>query len=214
LTANLAHEIRNPLVTLKTFLDLFPQRYRDKEFRVDFLKLTSSELDRITSLVTDLLSFARPAKPDVKKGDINQVMEEVIHLVAVEARKRDIAINTNLQEVRQALFDADQIKQVFLNLFLNAFEAISARGRISVSSRDIQKIGRAYVQVEISDNGKGIPGKIVEHIFDPFFTTKEKGGGLGLSISHQIVQEHNGFIEVESIVKKGTTFLVTIPCEP
>jgi polar amino acid transport system substrate-binding protein len=214
LTANLAHEIRNPLVTLKTFLDLFPQRYRDKEFRVDFLKLTSSELERITSLVTDLLSFARPAKPDIKKGDINQVLEEVIHLVAVEAKKRHITIDTNLQEIRQALLDADQIKQVFLNIFLNAFEAISARGRMSVSSRGIKKNGLAYVQVEISDNGKGIPEKIREHIFDPFFTTKKKGGGgLGLSISHQIVQEHNGFIEVESRAKKGTTFLVTIPCE-
>jgi signal transduction histidine kinase len=213
LTANLAHEIRNPLVTLKTFLDLFPQRYRDKEFRVDFLKLTSSELERITSLVTDLLSFARPAKPDIKKGNINQVLEEVIHLVAVEAKKRHITIDTNLQEIRQALLDADQMKQVFLNIFLNAFEAISKRGRISVSSRGIQKNGLAYVLIEISDNGQGIPEKILEHIFDPFFTTKKKGGGLGLSISHQIVQEHNGFIEVESRVKKGTTFLVTIPCE-
>jgi signal transduction histidine kinase len=213
LTANLAHEIRNPLVTLKTFLDLFPQRYKDKEFRGEFLKLTSSELDRITMLVTDLLSFARPPKPDVKKGDINQVVEDVIHLVAVEAKKRNITINTNLQKIRQALLDMDQMKQVFLNIFLNAFDAMKKRGMISVTSRDIRKNGVAYVQVEISDNGKGIPEKMLEHIFDPFFTTKKKGGGLGLSISHQIVQEHNGIIEVESRAKKGTTFLVTIPCE-
>jgi len=213
LTANLAHEIRNPLATLKTFLDLFPQRYRDKEFRGDFLKLTTSELDRITTLVTDLLSFARPAKPDVKKGNINQVLEDVIHLVAVEAKKQNITINTNLQKIRQALLDADQMKQVFLNIFLNAFDAIKKRGRISVESRDIRKNGMDYVQVEISNNGKSIPEQMLEHIFDPFFTTKKKGGGLGLSISHQIVQEHNGIIEVESIAKKGTTFIVTIPCE-
>ena len=213
LTASLAHEIRNPLVTLKTFLDLFPQRYRDKEFRGEFLKLTSSELDRISTLVTDLLSFARPAKPDVKKGDMNQVLEDVIHLVAVEAKKRHITIKTDLYKIRQALLDADQMKQVFLNIFLNAFDAIKTRGMISVTSRDIRKNGMAYVQVEISNNGKGIPEEALEHIFDPFFTTKKKGGGLGLSISHQIVQEHNGFLEVESRAKKGTTFMISIPCE-
>jgi signal transduction histidine kinase len=213
LTANLAHEIRNPLVTLKTFLDLFPQRYRDKEFRGEFLKLTSSELDRISTLVTDLLSFARPAKPDVKKGDMNQVLEDVIHLVAAEAKKRHITIDTDLHKIRPALLDADQMKQVFLNIFLNAFDAIKTRGIISVASRDIRKNGVTYAQVEISNSGKGIPEKMLEHIFDPFFTTKKKGGGLGLSISHQIVQEHNGFIEVESRAKKGTTFMITIPCE-
>ena len=105
------------------------------------------------------------------------------------------------------------MKQVFLNIFLNAFDAIKTRGIISVASRDIRKNGVAYAQVEISNSGKGIPEKMLEHIFDPFFTTKKKGGGLGLSISHQIVQEHNGFIEVESRAKKGTAFMITIPCE-
>jgi signal transduction histidine kinase len=165
-------------------------------------------LDRLNTLVTQLLSFARPAQPNFEKGNINQVLEDIIHLVTVEANKRDIVIDTNLQETRQVLLDADQMKQVFLNIFLNAFEAIKNHGRISVTSRDIHKNSN-----EITDNGKGIPEKILEHIFDPFFTTKEKGGGLGLSISHQIVQEHKGTIEVESRPKKGTTFVINIPCE-
>jgi two-component system NtrC family sensor kinase len=211
LTAGLTHEIRNPLSTIKTFLDLFPQRYRDKEFRGDFLKLTSSELDRISTLVSELLSFARPTKPTVTKRYINEVLEEVIHLVAVEANKRDIAIDTNLHETPKATLDEDQMKQVFLNIFLNAIDAISEHGRISVTSRDIQKNGKEYVQVEIADTGKGIPKKILDSIFDPFFTTKAKGSGLGLAISHQIVQEHHGTIEVESRAKKGTTFVVNIP---
>jgi two-component system NtrC family sensor kinase len=212
LTAGLTHEIRNPLSTIKTFLDLFPQRYRDKEFRGDFLKLTSSELDRISTLVSELLSFARPTKPTVTKRYINEVLEEVIHLVAVEANKRDIAIDTNLHETPKATLDEDQMKQVFLNIFLNAIDAISEHGRISVTSRDIQKNGKEYVQVEIADTGKGIPKKILDSIFDPFFTTKAKGSGLGLAISHQIVQEHHGTIEVESRAKKGTTFFINIPC--
>jgi len=211
LTANLAHEIRNPLVTIKTFLDLVPERYKDKEFRSDYLKLASSELDRISTLVTELLSFARPAKPHFRKRDIRQVLEEVLYLIQVEATKRDIAFETNLQETPQTTLDEDQMKQVFLNIFLNAMEAISAHGRISVTSRGIQKNGMQYIQVEIADTGKGIPKKILESIFDPFFTTKEKGAGLGLAISHQIVEDHHGTIEVESKPKKGTTFLVNIP---
>jgi signal transduction histidine kinase len=212
LTAGLAHEIRNPLSTVKTFLDLFPQRYKDKEFRIDFLKLTSSELERITNLVSGLVTFARPKRPKFHKANINLVLEEVVNLITVEARKRDIALDTDIHETLEATFDADQMKQVFLNIFLNAIDAISAHGRISITSRSIRKNGVDHAQVEIADTGKGISRKIVESIFDPFFTTKEKGAGLGLSISHQIVQEHHGIIEVESQPKKGTTFFVNIPC--
>jgi len=212
LTAGLAHEIRNPLVTVKTFLDLVPQRYKDKEFRGNFLKLTTSELSRITKLVSDLLDFAKPKKPAFRRVDINQVIEEIIPLIQVEARKRDIALETHLQETPRARLDADQMKQVFLNILLNAFDAIKAHGKISITSRDIRKNGSEFVQVEITDTGKGIPKKLVEQIFDPFFTTKDKGAGLGLAITHQIVEDHHGFIEVESMPKKGTTFFVNIPC--
>jgi signal transduction histidine kinase len=211
LTAGLAHEIRNPLVTIKTFLDLFPQRYKDKEFRGDFLRLTASEVDRINTLITNLLNFARPSKPKFEKADVNQVIKEVITLVAVEAKKKDISIDADLRDAPRAKFDANQMKQVFLNILLNAIDAISAHGSISITNRSIYKKGKEYAQIEIADTGKGIPKKILDSIFDPFFTTKEKGSGLGLAISHQIVQEHKGTIEVESMPKKGTTFSVTIP---
>jgi signal transduction histidine kinase len=211
LTAGLAHEIRNPLVTVKTFLDLVPVRYKDKEFRSDFLKLTTSELARITNLVGELLDFAKPKKPKFRRSDVNQVIEEIIPLITVEANKRDIAIEKNLRDTPRAKLDADQMKQVFLNILLNAIEAIKTHGTISITSRDIQKNGAEYVQVEIADTGKGIPKKLVDQIFDPFFTTKERGSGLGLSISHQIVEDHHGFIEVESMPKKGTIFFINIP---
>jgi signal transduction histidine kinase len=212
LTAGLAHEIRNPLVTVKTFLDLVPERHKDKEFRGNFLKLTTAELERITKLVSDLLEFAKPKKPALRRVDINKVIEEIIPLIQVEARKQDITIETNLRDTPQARLDPDQMKQVFLNILLNAVEAIKAHGKISITSRDIRKNGAVYVQVEIADTGKGIPKKLVEQIFDPFFTTKERGAGLGLAIAHQIVQDHHGTIEVESTPKKGTTFFINIPC--
>jgi signal transduction histidine kinase len=189
-----------------------PERYKDKEFRGNFLKLTTSELERITKLVSGLLDFAKPKKPKLRKADINQVIEEIIPLIQVEAGKRDIAIETNLRETPKAKLDPDQMKQVFLNILLNAVEAVKAHGRISITSRDIRKNGSEYVQVEIADTGKGIPKKILESIFDPFFTTKEKGSGLGLAISHQIVEDHHGIIEVVSMPKKGTTFFINLPC--
>jgi len=213
LTAGLAHEIRNPLVTVKTFLDLVPIRYKDEEFRGEFLKLTSSEVDRLSKLVSELLEFAKPAKPKFRMRDINQIIEEIIPLIAVEARKRDIAIEKNFRETPRTKLDADQMKQVFLNILLNAFEAIEAHGTISITSREIHKNGTQHVQVEVADTGTGIPKKILESIFDPFFTTKDKGSGLGLSITHQIVEDHHGTIEVASVPKKGTTFVITIPCK-
>ena len=212
LTAGLAHEIRNPLVAVNTFLQLLPERFEDKEFREEFLKLTTSEVERITNLVTNLLNFAKPSEPKLSKTDVNEVIEKVIDLIRVTAKKKGVIINTKLEKIPQAMLDEEQIKQVFLNIFLNAIEAISNEGSILVTSRSIQKNGLEYVQVEIEDTGKGIPKRILDQIFDPFFTTKEKGSGLGLSISHQIVQEHNGFIEVESKLGEGTTFFVNLPC--
>ena len=212
LTAGLAHEIRNPLVAVNTFLQLLPERFEDKEFREEFLKLTTSEVERITNLVTNLLNFAKPSEPKLSKTDVNEVIEKVIDFIRVTAKKKGVIINTKLEKIPQAMLDEEQIKQVFLNIFLNAIEAISNEGSILVTSRSIQKNGLEYVQVEIEDTGKGIPKRILDQIFDPFFTTKEKGSGLGLSISHQIVQEHNGFIEVESKLGEGTTFFVNLPC--
>jgi len=212
LTAGLAHEIRNPLVAVNTFLQLLPERFEDKEFREEFLKLTTSEVERVTNLVNNLLDFARPSEPKLNKTDVNEIIEKVIALIRVTAKKKRVIINTKLEKIPQVMLDEEQIKQVFLNILLNAIEAIPNEGTIWVGSRSMQKNGLEYVQVEIEDTGKGIPKRILDHIFDPFFTTKEKGSGLGLSISHQIVQEHNGFIEVKSILGKGTTFFVNLPC--
>ena len=212
LTAGLAHEIRNPLVAVNTFLQLLPERFEDNEFREEFLKLTTSEVERITNLVNNLLDFARPSEPKLSKTDVNEIIKKVIDLIRVTAKKKDVIINTKLEKIPQTMLDEEQIKQVFLNILLNAIEAISNKGTISVTTISIQKNGLEYVQAKIEDTGKGIPKKILERIFDPFFTTKEKGSGLGLSISHHIVQEHNGFIEVESKLGKGTAFFVNLPC--
>lgn len=213
LTAGLAHEIRNPLVAIKTFTQLLPERFDDIEFRDHFLKVTSGEVDRICSLVNELLEFARPSEPNFHEDDINDVAEKIILLVDNEARKKDIRIDRKYgKEIPLIMIDKEQIKQVLLNLFLNAIEATSENGIITFETALISKSDSTdYIQMKIHDTGRGIPKDDLEYIFTPFFTTKQQGSGLGLSISYKIVEEHMGYIEVESAVGNGSTFYVYLP---
>jgi signal transduction histidine kinase len=216
LTAGLAHEIRNPLVAIRTFTQLLPERYDDAEFREGFQGLALKEVDRICGLITDLLSFARPSKPNVAPEDMSDVVDGIARILESQAKEKGVEIvrdfGGNLPKV---WIDREQMKQVFMNLILNAIQAMKDGGSIVVStrlySRDQAGEARQFVQVEIRDTGIGIPEDNLEHIFDPFFTNKDEGSGLGLSISHQIVQEHGGYITVESKLERGTAFFVNLP---
>jgi signal transduction histidine kinase len=213
LTAGLAHEIRNPLVAIKTFTQLLPERLEDEEFRNHFLNIASSEVDRISALIGELLEFAKPSDPKLEFEDINSILDGMILLVYTEAKKKQSNIvktyESNLPLVN---VDREQIKQVFLNILLNSIEATPERGEITVKTRSFVKPGgERYIQIEFTDTGHGIPAEHLEDIFTPFFTTKQKGSGLGLSISHQIIQDHRGYIDVESELNKGTSFFVNLP---
>ncbi|MBI4621199.1 MAG: GAF domain-containing protein [Desulfobacterales bacterium] len=216
LTAGLAHEIRNPLVAIKTFIQLLPERFDDIEFRDHFLKITSGEVDRISSLVNELLEFARPSEPHFQEENINEIAEKMIILIMSETKKKNIKVNIKYgEEMPPIMIDKEQIKQVLLNLFLNAIEATSENGIIIFETALINKSDPTdYIQMKIRDTGKGIPKDDIEHIFTPFFTTKHQGSGLGLSISHKIVEDHMGYIEVESAVGNGSTFYVYLPLTP
>jgi signal transduction histidine kinase len=213
LTAGLAHEIRNPLVAIKTLTQLLPDRLDDEEFRDQFLKIASGEVDRISSLVNELLDFARPSDPKLEFEDINTILDGMILLVSTETKKKQINILKNYaSDVPLVQIDREQIKQVFLNVLLNAIQATAENGRIMVKTRAfIKPGGESYAQVEFTDTGCGIPGEHLEEIFNPFFTTKSTGSGLGLSISHQIVQDHRGYIDVESQLNKGSSFFINLP---
>ncbi len=213
LTAGLAHEIRNPLVAIKTFTHLLPERIGDEEFRDKFLQIASGEVDRISSLITELLDFARPSDPKLEMEDINLILDGMILLVSTEANKKQINVIKNYaSNLPPAQIDREQIKQVFLNILLNAIEATSAKGKITVGTRSFLKPGgEPYVQIEVTDTGGGIPSDQLEEIFNPFFTTKNTGSGLGLSISNQIVRDHRGYIDVESQFGKGSSFFINLP---
>jgi signal transduction histidine kinase len=215
LTAGLAHEIRNPLVAIKTFTQLLPQRLEDEEFLNHFLNIASGEVDRISSLVNELLDFARPSDPKLELEDINNTLDGMILLVSTESKKKQIRVVKNYdEELAPISIDKEQIKQVFLNILLNAIEATPEEGSITVKTRSFEKPGgELYVQIEFTDTGCGIPSDQLEEIFNPFFTTKSAGSGLGLSISHQIIEDHHGYIVAESELSKGASFFVNLPLQ-
>jgi signal transduction histidine kinase len=213
LTAGLAHEIRNPLVAIKTFTQLLPERLNDEEFLNKFLGIASGEVDRIALLINELLEFAKPSEPKLELENITTILDGMILLISTEAKKKQINVikkySANLPPVQ---IDREQIKQVFLNILLNAIEATPEDGSITVKTRSFMKPGgEPYIQIEFTDTGCGIPPEKLEEIFNPFFTTKSAGSGLGLSISHQIVEDHKGYIHVESELTKGSSFFINLP---
>ncbi len=215
LTAGLAHEIRNPLVAIKTLTQLLPERLEDEEFRSHFLSIASGEVERISHLVNELLDFARPSNPKLEFEDINSILDGMILLVSTESKKKHIQIQKQyLPDLPPVKVDREQIKQVFLNILLNAIDATPENGTLTVKTRSFTKPGgELFLQVEFKDTGCGIPQEHLEEIFNPFFTTKTSGSGLGLSISNQIVQDHKGYISVESQVNQGTSFFVNLPVD-
>ena len=232
LSAGMAHEIKNPLVSLKTFAQLLPERYQDSDFRDTFSNLIGHEIDRIDSLVNQLLRFARPAKPILKPLHAHEILEKALTLVGHRLYQKDIKLNRLWRADADTIHgDADQLEQVFLNFFLNAMDAMKTHGELSVKTEirsDEQWVNaltyangdrngngqtREALRITIRDSGEGIRAEDIPHVFDPFFTTKDYGTGLGLSVVHGIIQEHGGQIEVESELQKGTAFHILLPLE-
>ncbi len=215
LTAGLAHEIRNPLVAIRTFTQLLPERYEDPEFRENFKSLALREVDRICGLVNDLLSFARPSIPKVSPEDANELVEGIVRILETEAKEKDVTLHLRLAPGLPKIFiDKEQIKQVFMNVIINAIQAIEGGGEVDVSTRMFSKdSSERFLQIEVRDSGIGIEEGDLGNIFNPFFTTKKDGNGLGLSISHQIIQEHSGYMVADSKPGEGTAFYINLPAQ-
>jgi two-component system sensor histidine kinase HydH len=212
LAASVAHEIRNPLVSVRTFAQLLPERLHDEEFCTSFRELALAEIDRISLLVNDLLAFARPSAPQIHAADINDILDQIRRLVDGETKKRSIEFRVNLDPSLPAIdVEEARIKQIFLNVVLNALHACSAGGAVTLATRAVTRGAGSYFQVEVRDSGPGIPAEDIGRIFDPFFTTKAGGSGLGLFIARRIVQDHGGFIDVQSAPGAGAVFFVNFP---
>jgi signal transduction histidine kinase len=200
-------------VAIKTLTQLLPERLDDEEFRTQFLQIASGEVDRISSLVNELLEFARPSDPKLELENINTILDGMLLLASTETKKKQINIIKNFaSDLPPVQIDREQIKQVFLNILLNAVDATRENGKITVKTQSfIKPGGEPFAQIEFTDTGCGIPEEYLEDIFNPFFTTKSTGSGLGLSISNQIIQDHRGYIDVESQLDKGSSFFINLP---
>jgi len=217
-----AHEIRNPLTSIKTFIQLAPERKDDPQFIQEFSKVVLDDVYRIERLIQEILDYARYMEPQLTDEDLNDIVASCLYFIEVKADSHGIKIEKELaSDLPRVMLDRQQIKQVLLNLFLNAMAAMEkSGGLLHVQTRKLVKAeGNVWAHIEIKDTGEGIPEANLEHIFDPFFTTKHESGehegtGLGLTIVHQIIQEHHGEILVKSSVGVGTTFFVSLPALP
>jgi two-component system NtrC family sensor kinase len=225
LASGVAHELNNPLTGILTFSHLLRRKMTDNSPDAEDMDLVIGETKRCAAIIKRLLDFAREKQPEKKFNDINQIIEDTVRIVERPAHLRDIQITMDLDRTLPPIWiDADQIKQVIMNMVVNAQQAVEEKGSITISTRRAAEPRLStqsaepipMVEIAVVDTGCGIPEQNLRRIFDPFFTSKEvgKGTGLGLSVSHGIVEAHGGVIEVQSKVGEGSTFSVLLPLTP
>ena len=221
LAARLAHEIKNPMTAIGTFIQMLPQKYNDKEFREGFYKIAMEETNRVNNLITELLDLVKTKEPHFELSDLHGLIDKMILLVSPESNAKKIEVIRQFDsDIGQVWMDSEKMKQVILNLLSNAVEFTPEKGRIEILTRECTRRGKPKsIRIEIKDNGIGIPESMIDKIFEPYFTTKHKsnmhnGTGLGLFIAHQNIQDHKGTIEVKSEVNEGATFIMNILTDP
>lgn len=221
LAARLAHEIKNPMTAIGTFIQLLPHKYDDEEFRRDFYQVAMDETIRVNNLITELLDLVRPKESYFAYGDLHDLIDKMVLLVSPQTREKRIQIQRRYDPTAEPIWmDSEKMKQVILNLLSNAVEFTPQDGTIEITTQyKSSDGGPRTLGLEVRDNGVGIQPADINKVFDPYFTTKHKssmhkGTGLGLFITYQHVQDHRGTIEVKSKVNEGTTFLITIPVKP
>ncbi|HRG55051.1 MAG TPA: ATP-binding protein [Lacunisphaera sp.] len=215
LGASLAHEIRNPLVSIKTFAHLLPTRFEDPEFRRRFHVLIPAEVDRIDSLTQQLLDLSNPRRHQMERISLHVVARETIDLMLTRATEARINLVATYGATTDTIWaDASAMRQVIINLLINAFQALDPQEtdrRVELRTRSSPG---GSVILEISDNGPGIPADQRARLFHPFVSTKTKGMGLGLAVCADILHEHKATIIVPDIGRPGATFRITFPCPP
>jgi two-component system NtrC family sensor kinase len=216
LSASIAHEINNPLAGILTFSKLMIRTLEggpgDESTRKELIRslgLVQRETERCSAIVRNLLDFARERPLALKPVDVNHVVAEALSLIANQAAIQNVVMEKDLAPVPLVEADYGQLRQAFVNIALNAVEAMPQGGRLNVKTRALR--GERQVEISFADSGPGIPPEVARKIFDPFFTTKEKGTGLGLSVVYGIVSRHHGKIEVDTAPGKGTRFDIHLP---
>ncbi len=209
LAAGVAHEIRNPLSSIKGMASFFRNKFTDDSEDREAADVMIKEVDRLNRVISELLEFARPSKMDLKPSDINPVLDHSVRLIRQDADLKNISValktESNLPDV---IIDPDRFTQCLLNLYLNSIQSMTAGGKLTIISRLVRN---QRVEINVKDSGEGIPPENLKNIFDPYFTTKSTGTGLGLAIVHKIIEAHDGKITVLSEAGRGTVFSILIP---
>jgi two-component system, NtrC family, sensor histidine kinase AtoS len=217
LSSGIAHELRNPLAGIKTTAQALGEEMTEEDPRREYLQRITKEIDRLNELLKTFFSFAKPQKLNLTPCHVRDIINEIIPFLIKEIADKGIRFeekyDPHLPRIRA---DKTQMHQVFLNLFLNAIQAMPEGGELKIGvSSFVSATGdgpkQNFIKAVVSDTGKGIPPHMISRIFDPFFTTKPKGIGLGLSIAYQIINKHGGTIKVESQWENGTSFVITLP---
>ncbi|MCK5512466.1 MAG: PAS domain S-box protein, partial [Thermodesulfovibrionia bacterium] len=214
-TANVAHEIRNPLTAIGGFARRLNKNISEGTKEKEYTNFIISEVDRLEGVLKNVLSFSREVSPHLEEYSIHEIVDTVITMNEVILREKSITIQKSFHDVPKVRIDKAQVHEALENIILNAIDSMPKGGSLRISiDKEVRK-GNPYVYVKIQDSGMGIPQEELDLIYEPFYTTKmaEKGTGLGLSITKKIVEDHGGFIKTESTVGKGATFGLYFPCK-
>lgn len=210
LSASIAHEIRNPLGSIKGAAEILEDRLLDEDVKQEFIGVIKEETTRLNAIVNSFLEFARPRRPLVEPSSVNDLIDSTLALLENQAERSRVRISRKLKDSLPLInLDPDQIRQVLLNVMLNGIEAMPEGGVLEVRSEIDRRQGA--VVIEISDTGEGLEDAELDHVFDPFFTTKPQGTGLGLSISFQVMENHGGKILARRNLDRGLTLRIELP---
>ena len=217
LASGIAHELRNPLAGIKTTAQALGEELSRDDSRREYLNRITKEIDRLNELLKSFFSFAKPQDLNLVYCHIKDIIDEIIPFLLKEIADKGIRfVETYHPQLSKLKVDKSQMHQAFLNLFLNAIQAMPNGGDLKIEvipviSKSSDGLNQNFTRVIISDTGRGIPPHFINKVFDPFFTTNPKGIGLGLSITYQIIKKHGGTIRVESEWEKGTSFVISLP---
>jgi len=206
--AGIAHEIRNPLTSIRTFVSMLPSKYDSPAFREEISKYVPAEIDRMSAIIADLMEYARPRKPIIQAFDIGELTDSIVNTYKFEAEQTGVVVKTDVAPNTWALADRNHVRQVLVNVVINAFESMDGPGQITITAAPDYE-GRAVVTV--TDSGHGIAKSDVRRVFEPFFTRKPSGTGLGLSVSYKLMRENGGDLLIESTEGLGTVVTLVLP---
>jgi two-component system NtrC family sensor kinase len=211
MAAGIAHEIKNPLTGIAAAISIIRDDFSPSDPRKEIINEMLEQIKRLDKTVNDLLFFGKPTLPEPACVDINTVLKKTLLFASQHRGGKNVEKRLDLAEGLPPVYvDSKQIQQVFLNLILNALQAMRDGGLLIITSSSFEKDGETWVRASVADTGPGIPLPILEKIFTPFFTTKAQGTGLGLAICHKLIAQHGGDISVDSEDGKGTVFTVDL----